>query len=159
MLGWCSTSLMSFPSTMSTGSSDLGHSFSCFSHCLLLFWVFFLSSFFYTACTLCRQANILIPLHPNSLSALPSADNADWQVNRSLLREGRAIQQRRVEGRKRRLLGFLLALMLAKQMNDIVIQGVELKNKGTEEWKISDWRGVRIKAILWIKFGVAAPWL
>lgn len=139
--------------------SDLGHSFSCFSHCLLLFWVFFLSSFFYTACTLCRQANILIPLHPNSLSALPSADNADWQVNRSLLREGRAIQQRRVEGRKRRLLGFLLALMLAKQMNGIVIQGVELKNKGTEEWKISDWRGVRIKAILWIKFGVVAPWL
>lgn len=43
-----------------------------------------------------------------------------------------------MEGRKRRLLGFLLALMLAKQMNDIVIQGVELKNKGTEEWKISD---------------------
>ncbi len=113
------------------------------------------SFFFFTSSSLSRLANILMPVRPGSLSTLPSADNADWQVNRVQLREGRAIQWRRAEGRKRRLLGFLLALMWAKQMNDIVIQGVKPKNKDSEEWKISDWRTVRIKAVPWIRFSVA----
>lgn len=97
--------------------------------------------------SLSMLANILMPLLFGSLSMLPSTDNADWQVSRVQLREERAVQWRRAEGRKRRLLGFLLALMWAKQMNDIVIQGVKPKNKDTEGWNISHWRSVRIKAM------------
>lgn len=112
--------------------------------------------FFSTSSSLSRLANILMPLRPGSLSTLPSADNADWQVKPCAAeREGRAMQRRRAEGRERRLLGFLLALMWAKQMNDIVIQGVKPKNKDSEERKISDWRTVRIKAMPWIWFSVA----
>ena len=129
------------------------HSLILVLYCPSLLSLYPSSSSSSSSSSLSRLANILMLLSPGSLSTLPSADNADWQVKQCAAERG---ESDTAEGReRRRLFGFLLALMWAKQMNDIVIQGVKLKNKDTEEWKISDWRTVRIKAMPWIRFCVA----